>query len=80
MVAIDQLPGHVEDDVRQAEPGLERIERLLARFDPIGLTEMDGVALLDRTDTKFILRLRPLHEALARIAGCIRCWTLTRRA
>lgn len=69
MVAIDQLPEHVEDDARQTEPGLERIERLLARFDPIGLDEMDGVALLDRTDTKFILRLSQLHEALARIAG-----------
>lgn len=36
----------------------------LATFDPISLGEMDAVALLSRTDTKFLLRTGQLIEAL----------------
>lgn len=36
----------------------------LAAFDPITLPEMDAVALLSRTDTKYLLRIEQLTEAL----------------
>ena len=38
---------------------------LLGRFAPITLAQMDGVALQDRTDTKFVFPARLLHPALA---------------
>lgn len=41
-----------------------RWQSLLARFEPINLTQMDGVALLDRTDTKFVLEAEQLYQAL----------------
>jgi len=40
---------------------------LLARFEPISLVEMDGVALLNRTDTKYVMRTNQLRQALARL-------------
>lgn len=40
------------------------IEELLARFDPIGLAEMDGVKLQSRTDTKFAFREADLPKYL----------------
>jgi hypothetical protein len=33
------------------------IQQILAGFEPINLQEMDGVKLMDRTDTKFVLHL-----------------------
>lgn len=39
--------------------------RLLRGFDPIGLAELDRVALLDRTDTKYVLTADQLYAALA---------------
>ncbi|MCD6018165.1 MAG: hypothetical protein K0S53_1286 [Bacteroidetes bacterium] len=36
----------------------------LSVFDPITLQEMDGVKLMDRTDTKFLFNIRQLHEIL----------------
>lgn len=39
--------------------------RLLGHFEPIGLGELDGVALLDRTDTKYVLTAGQLYAALA---------------
>lgn len=39
--------------------------RLLRQFEPIGLAELDGVALLDRTDTKYVLTADQLYAALA---------------
>ena len=38
---------------------------LLSRFAPISLNEMSGVALQDRTDTKFVMREAQLYNALA---------------
>jgi len=40
---------------------------LAARFAPISLKEMDAVALLDRTDTKFVMPLDKLLSALAAV-------------
>jgi hypothetical protein len=43
--------------------------RLLAQFDPISLAEMENVALLDRTDTKYVMRLSQLCYTLEHITG-----------
>lgn len=40
------------------------LDRRLASFEPVGLTEMDRVALLSRTDTKYLLRLEDLIDLL----------------
>ena len=45
--------------------GQTPLASLLARFAPIDLTEMSGVALLDRTDTKFMLSEQQLYDALS---------------
>lgn len=37
---------------------------LLSTFEPITLAEMDGVKLMDRTDTKFVFRIEKLAELL----------------
>lgn len=44
-----------------------RLRGLLARFEPIQLAEMNRVALLDRTETKYVLSLETLLRALARL-------------
>lgn len=44
-------------------------QRLLARFAPIGLGEMDAVALQNRTDTKYLLSADQLAQALRAVAG-----------
>jgi hypothetical protein len=46
-------------------PSSEDFRRLLASFDPIGLAQMDAVALLDRTDTKVVLQTTQLYTALS---------------
>ncbi|MFZ2488213.1 MAG: polyphosphate polymerase domain-containing protein [Anaerolineae bacterium] len=46
-------------------PGATDFEHLLAQFAPIGLGEMDTVALMNRTDTKYVLRASQLYTALA---------------
>jgi hypothetical protein len=38
---------------------------LLCRFEPISLAQMDDVALLDRTDIKYVINVRQLYRALA---------------
>jgi hypothetical protein len=45
----------------------ERLGKLVNGFSPIGLQEMDSVALLDRIDTKYVLRIEQLLQALAGI-------------
>lgn len=46
-------------------PDSAHVRPLLDHFEPIGLAQMDAVALLDRTDTKYVLRAGQLHAALA---------------
>ena len=57
----------------ETEAAFERasthVARVLAQFDPISLAEMEHVALLDRTDTKYILRASQLQSALEHITG-----------
>lgn len=45
------------------------IEAILRQADPITLAEMDGVALLNRVDTKFTMTSTQLCDALASVAG-----------
>lgn len=45
------------------------IYRLLGRFAPISLREMDAVALQNRTDTKYLLSTAQLARALPAIGG-----------
>ncbi len=45
------------------------IQRLLAGFAPIGLGEMDAVALQNRTDTKYLLSVAQVARALRAIRG-----------
>lgn len=47
-----------------AYPTPSNLPDLLAQFSPISLAEMDGVALLNRTDTKYVLTINQLYEAL----------------
>lgn len=42
---------------------------LLACFEPISLAEMEHVTLLNRTDTKYVMRVSQLQQALARLTG-----------
>lgn len=46
-----------------------KIETCLAAFEPISLNEMDGVALLNRVDTKYVLRQSQLTAILPRLAA-----------
>lgn len=46
-------------------PANADFRRLLGHFEPIGLAQMDAVALLDRTDTKYVLHASQLYAALA---------------
>jgi len=57
MVLLDR-----PDEAATTRPGLDDV---LGRFEPISLAEMDGVALLDRRDTKYVVALA---EALAVLA------------
>lgn len=45
------------------------IRRLVARFAPITLAEMDAVALQSRTDTKYLLGVGQLAQTLRALAG-----------
>jgi len=42
---------------------------LVDHFNPINLAQMDGVALLDRTDTKYVMSERQLFSALSSLTG-----------
>lgn len=46
------------------KPVVNRWQTLLARFEPTSLAQMDDVALLNRTDTKFMLNETQLYHAL----------------
>lgn len=49
--------------------GLDEIETLLATFRPISLDEMASVRLMNRTDTKYVIRLDSLPSLLAQAQG-----------
>lgn len=43
---------------------MNNIQHILSSFDPISLKEMDGVKLMDRTDTKFTFNITQLEDVL----------------
>lgn len=49
--------------------GQTPLSRSLAQFEPIGLAQMDAVALQDRTDTKYVFGFHALRAALAALAN-----------
>lgn len=51
--------------VAEAAVDLAHLRRLLGRFEPIRLAEMESVALLKRTDTKLLLHFDQLVAALS---------------
>ena len=48
---------------------MENLLNILATLEPITLSEMEGVALMNRTDTKFVFRFEKLGHFLQEIAG-----------
>lgn len=46
-----------------------QINALLPRYEPVGLDQVGTAALLDRVDTKYLLNLRQLSDALDRLSG-----------
>jgi hypothetical protein len=60
--ACGTAPNRYDKDKAQAPNG--QLLAGLATFDPITLGEMDAVALLSRTDTKYLLRTAQLTAAL----------------
>lgn len=48
---------------------MENFENILSALEPISLSEMDGVALMNRTDTKFVFRFDLLGDLLKEISN-----------
>ena len=57
LAAVEDCHGPAQD-VRPA------FASLLEKGDPIGLSEMESVALQDRTDTKYVMTARQLYDAV----------------
>lgn len=55
-------------DTLSEQPTASHWQALLARFEPISLAQMNNVALLNRTDTKFVLGAPQLYRALAALS------------
>lgn len=47
----------------------EDIAKILEKFDPIGLEDMDTVRFMNRTDTKYVFSISKLPELLERTIG-----------
>jgi hypothetical protein len=44
------------------------VQEIISHYQPITLEEMDDVALMNRTDTKYLMSMRQLEEVLAEVA------------
>ena len=63
---ISPLPARIpQASLSGRTPGGAEFRGLLQQFEPIDLAQMDAVALLDRTDTKYVLPTGQLYTALA---------------
>ena len=51
---------------------LSPIEQIIQQFNPISLKEMDGVELMNRTDTKFVVSLDQLLSILEEVKNTYR--------
>ena len=67
MVSGVQYPEQQLETTSQFQQPIAHVSQLLAEFRPISLSEMENVKLLNRTDTKYILRLSQLRQVLAHI-------------
>lgn len=63
--------------VAEEEPAL--LEKRMAQFEPIDLQEMDSVALLNRVDTKYVLRSEQMLAILAAARADYRALTVNDR-
>ena len=52
---------------------IKEIENILKQFSPVSLKEMDGVKLMNRTDTKFTFKLDLLPQLLNEIKPFYKC-------
>jgi len=57
----------------------QKIKGIVAGYTPISLDEMDGVALMNRTDTKFVMRVDHLIQALSQLTGTYRALSIRGR-
>lgn len=48
---------------------MDQVANILATYDPISLEEMDSVALLNRTDSKFVFSVAELEQLLEKLKG-----------
>lgn len=62
----------------QVEGAPGRVERLLACFSPVNLSEMERVSLLDRIDTKYVLGMHQLYAAMEMLSGQYRVLEIKR--
>ena len=46
---------------------MENLTQIISRFDTVSLSQMDGVKLMNRTDTKFTFSYLKLNELLKNI-------------
>jgi len=57
----------------------QKIQGMVAGYAPISLEEMDGVALMNRTDTKFVMRVNHLIQALPQLTKTYRALSIRGR-
>lgn len=68
MIALYEHPIKQSEITREFRLPIARVECSLAHFDPISLAEMEDVVLLDRMDTKYIMRVSQLAHLLEQLA------------
>ena len=47
---------------------MSNVQEIISHYQPITLKEMDGVALMNRTDTKYLMSMGQLEDVLAEVA------------
>ena len=47
---------------------MSNVQEIISHYQPITLKEMDGVALMNRTDTKYLMSMSQLEDVLAEVA------------
>jgi hypothetical protein len=67
MVMLNQPLAIQYQPISLLETTEEQMEGLLTSFEPISLTEMDSVSLLNRVDTKYVLSVSQLLTALQQL-------------
>lgn len=72
MIAIHQVPALYQAHTEKRDRAMTHIAHMLTSFEPISLAEMESVSLLNRADTKYVLRVSQLHDALQHLADSYR--------